>query len=121
MRKTLLALGLLVSLSAHAQYRCQSNGKSVYSDLPCAADAKNVTALEDKVDRQARYERLRQNGKDRAAVASIEMQKQQDQYQQARLLAQLQAQDNSLARAKAHNCAQAKRSRSALNVREACN
>lgn len=47
---------LLIPAAACAQYKCTINGKTQYSDHPCAADARYVGALEDNVSERARID-----------------------------------------------------------------
>lgn len=51
-----LAAGALWSGAALAQYKCVVGGKTVYADEPCAANARHVGALEDRVDSRAQAE-----------------------------------------------------------------
>jgi len=47
---------LIIPAVANAQYKCTVNGKTQYSDAPCAANARYVGALEDSVSERARID-----------------------------------------------------------------
>jgi len=71
--KALIACILFaVSLPALAQYKCTTEGKTVYSDQPCGRDAKHVGAPQDQVTSAQRLQRMEQNLKERRERNSIE-------------------------------------------------
>lgn len=71
--KTLIAV-LLIALSwpASAQYKCTINGKSVYSDEPCAHNAQYVARPHDRVTTDQQVQRLQQSIKERRQRNQIE-------------------------------------------------
>lgn len=69
----LLLLGVLAaSMPAHAQYKCTIKGQTVYSDHPCAVDAKHVGSAQDRVTDEQLRQRLQQSIKERRARNAIE-------------------------------------------------
>jgi hypothetical protein len=74
MSKLLIALVLLIFVSAaQAQYKCVVNGKTVYADEPCAANAKSVGELQDHVTEDQQNQRLRLSIKERRERNQIEV------------------------------------------------
>lgn len=80
-RKTLVAqgfsiaavvFGALYHYPAAAQYKCNINGGTVYSDTPCAANAKNVRAPHDSVTQEQYLRKQIQNLQDQRRKAQIE-------------------------------------------------
>lgn len=117
MRLTLLLSLLLCSGLVQAQYRCEVNGKSVFSDVPCAHNAQYVGAMQDASNSSERIRQERQNMRDRSQIQSIEYQRQRDHYNQSRLIAETAAADRAAASAR---CSQARRTGSRVGMREDC-
>lgn len=57
---------------ACAQYKCVVNGKTVYADAPCAANAKHVGELQDRLTEEQQVQRLQQSIKERKERNRIE-------------------------------------------------
>lgn len=72
MRRFLLLGVLAASLPAHAQYKCVVKGQTVYSDHPCAVDAKHVGSAQDRVTDEQLRQRLQQSIKERRERNAIE-------------------------------------------------
>lgn len=110
MMKTLfIAACLLAATNATAQaYKCVINGKAVYADAPCAANARNVGALEDQLSQERQVQRLQQSIKERRQRNSIESSQEADfQARQRVMVSQANAeaaQAASANRAKASRC-----------------
>lgn len=71
MRAIALVLAILAA-PAFAQYKCQVNGKTVYADAPCAANAKHVGELQDQLSDEQQSQRLQQSIKERKERNRIE-------------------------------------------------
>lgn len=72
MKHVLIVALMSFSALAHAQYKCTVNGKSVYSDEPCARDARDVSAAQDRVTREQQIQRLELSIKERQERDRIE-------------------------------------------------
>lgn len=72
MKPIVIVAALLFATAAQAQYKCTVNGKAVYSDAPCAADARYVGRMEDSVSSERRIQRLEQSIKERRERNEIE-------------------------------------------------
>lgn len=72
MLRFLILGALAVSLPAYAQYKCTIKGQTVYSDQPCAVDAKHVGSPLDKVPEDQLRQRLQQSIKERQWRNDIE-------------------------------------------------
>lgn len=113
MHKYLLFIFLAVVFPAHAQYKCTSKGQAVYSDAPCAPDAKHVGALEDRVTDQQRVDRMRQTNRARSERNAIEAREASEEAERAAI--QQERADRAAARAEAERrdrgrrCDQARR------------
>lgn len=70
--KLFLVCAAGASLPAHAQYKCVVKGQTVYSDHPCAVDAKHVGSAQDRVTDEQLRQRLQQSIKERRARNAIE-------------------------------------------------
>ncbi len=108
-----LAIGLVLAVLATgsmAQYRCEVNGKTTYSDAPCAANARYVGALQDNVSQRAHDDavQLRRNQARERARLDRDQDMAMRQGQQA-LQRQTMAED-AQTRAKASRCAEHRRS-----------
>lgn len=68
----MLIASFLATSPALAQYKCEINGKTVYADEPCAADAKRVGAPEDQVSVEQQEQRQELNLKERQQRDQIE-------------------------------------------------
>lgn len=66
-----LVIGLWAN-AVQAQYKCVVNGKAVYADAPCAANAKHVGELQDQLSNEQQVQRLRQSIKERKERNLIE-------------------------------------------------
>lgn len=114
MSKILIGV-LLIAFSplAAAQYKCVVGGKSVYSDAPCAANAKPVGALEDRVSQRQVQDRAALSAKERSERRSIEARQDAEfragQYAVGAAMASEQSQQRQAAQAKADRCAGAQR------------
>lgn len=106
----LLCLMFVFSAPAHAQYKCTLNGKTVYADMPCAANAKPVGALEDHVSKDAEIERLRQSLSERRQRDRLEGREDAQFQAQQRVTQQVISAEASQARyeqaAKQRRCAE---------------
>lgn len=70
--KTLFAVVILsLATTAQAQYKCTVNGRPVYSDHPCARDAKHVGVAHDRVPEQRIEEARRRADAEQREVAAI--------------------------------------------------
>lgn len=87
------------SPTAMAQYKCVVNGKTVYADAPCAANAKHVGELQDQVSKQAEIDRLRQSLSERQQRNRIEARDEAVYNAQQRALLQQVANEAAQARA----------------------
>lgn len=109
--RTITAIALLaiaISSPAMAQaYKCVINGKTVYADAPCAPNAKQVGALEDRLTEDQQIQRLQQSIKERRARNRIEGQQN----------AEFEAQQNAIARQAAREEAQAQANEAARQRR----
>ena len=83
-----LALLLLTSIAAQAAtYRCEVDGRTLYSDLPCPTGKQSTVATESPVtaaDRAAAIERARS---DRATLAAIEHDRRRERQEDLRVSA----------------------------------
>jgi hypothetical protein len=68
----LAVAGMIYSASAMAQYKCSINGSTVYSDTPCAANAKSVRAPQDSVTEEQYLRKRIQTLQDERRKAHIE-------------------------------------------------
>ena len=99
----LVALLLSVEVSAQA-YKCVVNGKSVYSDVPCAIDARNVGAMQDRVTVDQQIDRARANSKEKHQLNNIEQEKAIDAARHQRLVELVSEQDRAISREKTIRC-----------------
>lgn len=110
MRRLVLSL-FMISFAplAAAQYKCVVGGKPVYSDAPCAANAKPVGALEDRVSQRQLQDRAALSAKERSERRSIEARQDAEfragQYAVGAAMASEQSQQRQAAQAKADRCA----------------
>jgi len=86
--RTLLMCLLIVPTTAFAQYKCTINGKTQYSDQPCAANARYVGALEDSVSERARIDAELLRRKDKVQRNNIDRRDDQAFQSQQRALEQ---------------------------------
>lgn len=107
--RCLFALAISLPTISFAQYKCVINGKTVYADAPCAADAKHVGALEDRVSRESQLDRERINNKESRHLGSIETDNLQERRIQERDARNAMARDRAEASIKASRCASAQR------------
>lgn len=109
MRLVVVFAALLFSTAAQAQYKCTVNGKTAYSDVPCAANARYVGALEDNVSSQSRADaeafRRRQAAQRRAIERSEAIQADRNQRAVNNQLAAEAAQARANEAARQRNCA----------------
>ncbi|MFZ2269065.1 MAG: hypothetical protein WAV95_15930 [Azonexus sp.] len=105
----LLLTSLVVTAPAHAQYKCTISGKTVYSDVPCAANAKPVGALEDQVSRQQQLERQAVIRSERGQLGGIEAEGAAEKRDRGRVADALASRDRAESSAKASRCASAQR------------
>lgn len=113
-RFIVLQIMLTMCATATAQaYKCTIKGQVVYADAPCAVNAKNVGALEDRVSSEQQLERLQQSTKERRQRNAIEAREEADYQAQRQVLAARAAQEAAQAataeRAKANRCSDAQR------------
>lgn len=108
MKRVVMILALLAAASAHAQYKCTVNGKATYSDVPCAANARYVGAMEDSVSDRARTDAEFLRRKEAAQRNYIDHQQSSDFHQNQRALTQQAAAADSAARSSATRCANQK-------------
>lgn len=105
-----LAVAVLWSGAVQAQYKCVVGGKTVYADEPCAANARHVGALEDRVDSRAQAEAemlRRKEAMQRGRIERRENAEFQSQQQAAeRYVAAEQQQAAAAERARKQRCAQ---------------
>ncbi|RIX47481.1 MAG: DUF4124 domain-containing protein [Rhodocyclales bacterium GT-UBC] len=106
-----IVLALLLSTPglSFAQYKCVVNGKTVYADVPCAADAKHVGALEDYISRESRLDRARVVNRERNHLGAIESENDADRRRIAQSIEQIRANDRAAANLKAARCSNAQR------------
>lgn len=109
MKAMFALLALAISGSAMAQYKCVINGKATYSDLPCAADARYVGALEDSVSARARADAELLRRKQAMEHKQLDRQQNNDLRQTQRALTQQAAAEDSADRAKSARCAEHQR------------
>lgn len=109
MKAVILLLALAISGAAQAQYKCAVNGKATYSDVPCAANARYVGALEDSVSARAKADAELLRRKEAVQRNQIDRQQDSDQRQAQRFVNQQAAAEDSASRAKAARCADHKR------------
>lgn len=97
----LLSVGVfLFAGSVEAQvYKCVVNGKSVYSDVPCAANARYVGEMHDHVSEDQQVQRLEQSIKERRQRNTIEGRESVEAASRQRAAAAQMAADASQARA----------------------
>lgn len=62
----------IVPAVACAQYKCTTNGKTTYSDVPCAHNAKHVGELQDNLTSDQQIQRLQQSLKEQRQANSID-------------------------------------------------
>ncbi len=106
----LFLVALLLSVEASAQaYKCVVNGKSVYSDVPCSANARNVSAMHDYVPAEQQLDRARVNSRERRQLGAVETEKAIDNLQHQRMANRVGAEDAAIARQKATRCSSAQR------------
>lgn len=83
LKRVVMVLGALLAGPALAQYKCVINGKTVYADAPCAADARHVGRMEDRVSASQQRDRqalsARQRGERNHVEAREEMRLRADQ------------------------------------------
>lgn len=110
MRHVLIYTMLLVAAtSAQADtYKCMVNGRPVYSDVPCAANARRADALEDNVPTSREIDRLRQSLKEERQLRRMDSDKRADDAQYNRRAAIADAQDRQAEAAKAARCSSAR-------------
>lgn len=78
MKHAAITLALMLPLCAAAQYKCQVNGKTEYSDLPCSSTARYVGELQDNLPREQQIQRLQQSIKERQQRNHIEARNDRD-------------------------------------------
>lgn len=105
MKNIAMIFALLAATTAHAQYKCVVNGKATYSDVPCAANARYVGAMEDSVSDRARTDAELLRRKEAVQRNYIDRQQNSDFHQNQRALTQQAAAADSAARASATRCA----------------
>lgn len=105
MKPLFILLAVFVSAPALAQYKCTVNGKTTYSDAPCAANARYVGALEDNVSARARADAELLRRKEAIERGQIDRQQNNDLRQTQRALTQQAAAEDAAARAKSARCA----------------
>lgn len=84
MRKPLWLLALLLPAAAQAEvYRCTQDGRTIYTDTPCAADAApaELPALNRSADLAAEHDRALQEGKKKRDAADARFVKEQAEKQ----------------------------------------
>jgi hypothetical protein len=59
-------------------YKCTQGGKTVFSDIPCAAGANKVDQSSDKVSRESRYQAEYINQKNSRQLSELEYQAARD-------------------------------------------
>lgn len=71
-----LVAAALLGASAQAQYKCSVNGKTTYSDVPCAApaDTRYVGRADDSVSQRSRIEAAELRAKEARQRGAIERQ-----------------------------------------------
>ena len=106
MKKLLIAAAIVFSVPAMAQYKCTINGKTTYSDAPCASNARYVGALEDSVSQSARQDAEQLRRKQAVERAQIDRDQDLAMRQGQQTLARQAAAEDAQARAKATRCAQ---------------
>ena len=109
MKTLLVVLAVAFSAPALAQYKCMVNGKSTYSDVPCAANAKYVGALEDNVTERARVDAELLRRKQAVQRNYIDRRQNNDLRQTQEALTQQAAAEDAAGRAKADRCADHRR------------
>lgn len=102
-----LAIALLTQQANAQAYKCIVNGKTVYADHPCAADARSVGALQDQLTEDQQIQRLRQSIKERKERNNIESHQN----------AEFEAKQRALYQQAASEAAQAEAARSAQQRR----
>lgn len=101
MRGFVVLILSLAAATAQAQtYKCVVGGKTVYADVPCAPDARNVGAMQDSLSEDQRIQRLQQSIKERRQRNSIEGQQNAEYEHRDRMLAQQAANEAAQARAR---------------------
>lgn len=66
-------LGMGICIMAHAEtFRCQKNGQTVFSDLPCAAGAARVDVGTDRVSRTQRMQAEVVDQRNRRQLSELE-------------------------------------------------
>jgi len=68
----LLMLAMTAPFAQAGTYKCVTNGQTIYADQPCAVNARNVDALQDRLTQEQRVQRLEQSIKERTQRNSIE-------------------------------------------------
>lgn len=106
MKTLILILVASIATPAFAQYKCVVNGKTVYSDAPCAANSKYVGALEDNVSQSARQDAELLRRKQAFERSQIDRDQEMAMRQGQQTLARQAAADDAQARAKAARCAE---------------
>lgn len=109
MKAIIFIMACTLSVPALAQYKCVVNGKAVYSDVPCAANARYVGALEDSVSHQARQDAHELRRKQAIERSQIDREQDYAMRQGQQSLARQAAADDAQARAKATRCAEHRR------------
>lgn len=107
MKKLLPFIALFVALPVFAQYKCAVGGAVKYSDVPCAANAQNVGALQDRLTLEAQAGRARVVSRESAMLNGIERENAAYAQQQQRYADAVAAQDRIEAGVKARRCAYA--------------
>lgn len=102
-----LLIPAMASVAQAQTFKCSVGGKSVYSDTPCARDAKRADAPEDSVPRSEQIARLRQSAVERSERNAIEQRNNAEYWANQSAYERLAAQD--AARAAAEERARAAR------------
>lgn len=103
-RAALLSFALLGAAQAHAQYKCTVNGKATYSDLPCAANARPIGELQDRVSQDQQLQAQQQRLNNQRQLGNIEAADEAYRRAHARQVASLQAAEAAEAAAKQRRC-----------------
>lgn len=105
----IVGLGIFSQQVASQTYKCTVGGKTIYADAPCAANAKSVGALEDRVSRQQQLERQAVIRSERGQLGGIEADSAAEKRDRARVADALASRDRAEANIKASRCAAAQR------------
>ena len=104
-----IGFSLLASLASAQAYKCVSNGRTMYSDLPCASSAARVDSSSDAVSQRNEIERLRRSLNDKQQLQQIEGSKARSEQVHNESVARINAQEQRAAAQRATRCSQAQR------------